>query len=70
VTISDESLLANIALHGLEQLIEMEFPTDIAKRIKGSMKRLGRIVGKVNIIRYADDFVVLCEEITVVQISR
>lgn len=63
-------LLANIALHGLEQHIDMEFSTDKGKRIKGSMKRFGRIVGKANIIRYADDFVVLCEELTVVQRCR
>ncbi|WP_052055713.1 group II intron maturase-specific domain-containing protein [Myxosarcina sp. GI1] len=55
-------LLANIALHGLEDLIKKSFP-----------RRQGRKDGKrwdsptPNIIRYADDFVVLHKEIEVIE---
>ena len=63
-------LLANIALHGLEQRIENEFPSDSGNRIRGSIKKFGKQVGKPNVIRYADDFVILCEEKAVVQRCR
>ncbi|MEP6489495.1 group II intron reverse transcriptase/maturase [Microcoleus vaginatus GB2-A3] len=63
-------LLANIALHGLEQRIEKEFPSYFSGAIKKSNSTFGKYVGKPNIIRYADDFVILCEEKTVVQRCR
>jgi Retron-type reverse transcriptase len=63
-------LLANIALHGLEKHIENEFPSAQSGWIKKSISRLGKQVGCPNIIRYADDFVILCEEKAVVQRCR
>ncbi len=63
-------LLANIALHGLEQRIEKEFPYDKGKHIRNSFSQFGKQVGRPNTIRYADDFVILCEEKAVVQRCR
>ena len=61
-------LLANIALHGLENHIAQAFPSNKMGYIKGSTRKYGRIdVSAPNVIRYADDFVVLCDEKTVVQ---
>ena len=47
-------LLANIALHGLETVIMAAFP----KRHRPA------------IIRFADDFVILCEDVSILQASR
>ncbi|WP_333167568.1 reverse transcriptase domain-containing protein [Microcoleus sp. Pol12B4] len=63
-------LLANIALHGLEQHIEKEFPHDTGNHIRNSISKFGKQVGNPNIIRYADDFVILCEAKIVVQRCR
>ncbi|MEL7038510.1 MAG: group II intron reverse transcriptase/maturase [Cyanobacteria bacterium J06592_8] len=52
-------LLANIALHGMEYRIK-EFAESI-KGIKANNRKA------LNLIRYADDFVILHEDITVVQ---
>ena len=52
-------LLANIALHGMEKRIKQ-----YAETLKGN-KRDNRYA--LNLIRYADDFVILHEDITVVQ---
>jgi RNA-directed DNA polymerase len=54
-------LLANIALHGMEERIKQAFPRRIAQ---------GGNVGNrqpPHLIRYADDFVILHEDLTVVQ---
>ena len=51
-------LLANIALHGMEERIKQ-----VAETLKGS-KRTNR--KSLSLIRYADDFVILHEDITVV----
>jgi RNA-directed DNA polymerase len=51
-------LLANIALQGMEQYIEQQFPA----RYLGKQGR-----GKAQLIRYADDFLVLHEEQGVIQ---
>ncbi len=63
-------LLANIALHGLEEKIN-----DFAKRIdyrdnKGNQLGWQRKVKSLNFIRYADDFVVLHENKSAVQGCR
>ena len=63
-------LLANIALHGLEQRIKKEFPHNKGNYIRKSISQFGKQVGSPNIIRYADDFVILCEEKAVVQRCR
>jgi len=55
-------LLANIALHGMEERIKQ-----FAETLPGS-KRDNRY--KLSLIRYADDFVILHEDITVVQKCR
>jgi RNA-directed DNA polymerase len=58
-------LLANVALHGMEERIRKEFPrrdtTINGKRVAYNAAQL---------IRYADDFVILHEDITVVQRCR
>jgi RNA-directed DNA polymerase len=58
-------LLANIALHGMEERIKKEFPKRDTS-IKG--KRI--TYNAAQLIRYADDFVILHEDITVVQRCR
>ncbi|MEG4508557.1 group II intron reverse transcriptase/maturase [Microcoleus sp. F6_B4] len=63
-------LLANIALHGLEQRIEKEFPFHSNGYLKKSISRFGKYVSYPNIIRYADDFVILCAEKALVQRCR
>ncbi len=55
-------LLANIALHGMENRITQAFP----KRI---VRIDGKYIGSINaahLIRYADDFVIMHEDITVI----
>ncbi len=54
-------LLANIALHGLETAVKKAFPQ--------SIRRNGQriIYGQPVVIRYADDFVVLHPDLTVIQ---
>ena len=56
-------LLANIALHGMENRINQAFPR---KRIMKGSKYLGWSSEAI-LIRYADDFVILHEDLTVVQ---
>jgi RNA-directed DNA polymerase len=63
-------LLANIALHGLEQHIEKQFPKDSFNRIRNSISLYGKKIGSPILIRYADDFVLLCEEKAIVQRCR
>ncbi|MCY7277116.1 MAG: group II intron reverse transcriptase/maturase [Phormidesmis sp. CAN_BIN44] len=56
-------LLANIALHGMEQRINQAFPK---KEIWSKNKVIGRR-NPAHFIRYADDFVILHEDLEVVQ---
>jgi RNA-directed DNA polymerase len=56
-------LLANIALHGMEERIKQIANTLPTPR--GRSKRGNR--GSLSLIRYADDFVILHEDLTVVQ---
>jgi RNA-directed DNA polymerase len=56
-------LLANIALHGMENRIIQAFPT---RKVYKKGKYAGLLTAP-NFIRYADDFVILHEDITVVQ---
>lgn len=56
-------LLANIALHGMEQRINQAFPK---KEIWSKNKRVG-YQNPAHLIRYADDFVIIHEELAVVQ---
>jgi RNA-directed DNA polymerase len=56
-------LLANIALHGMETRIRQAFPR---KRVYKKGKYIGGSSEAI-LIRYADDFVIIHEDITVVQ---
>jgi len=56
-------LLANIALHGMEQRINQAFPE---RGIWSKGKQVGR-QNAAHLIRYADDFVIIHEELAVVQ---
>ena len=60
-------LLANIALDGMEKALEKEFPSDKIGYIKNSVKRLGSRILRPILVRYADDFVVLCENLEVLK---
>jgi RNA-directed DNA polymerase len=60
-------LLANIALHGMEHRIKSEFPYMNAKSRETWFHKKGDNFFSPNLIRYADDFVILHEDITVVQ---
>ncbi len=55
-------LLANVALHGLEYRIKQAFPVRKVT-IGGKRKR----IATPDVIRYCDDFVILHEDLTVVQ---
>lgn len=55
-------LLANIALHGMEQAMNQAFPA-VQRKVNGVTTSRN----KVHVIRYADDFVVLHEDLNVVQ---
>ena len=63
-------LLANIALHGMENTLEEQFPSDKTGRIRLSKQKYGKIIRKPTLIRYADDFVILCENLTIVENCR
>ncbi len=56
-------LLANIALHGLEQHIQNNFPSDEKGRWIDYWKTYKKQFQSPRFIRYADDFVILCEEL-------
>jgi RNA-directed DNA polymerase len=59
-------LLANIALHGLEELIMGISPSIDMKRPDGTQMSVRDKVKSISLIRYADDFVVLHEQIEVI----
>lgn len=63
-------LLANIALHGIEERIKQDFPEMYPKSKETWFHKKGERFKPPNIIRYADDFVVLHEKKTVVQRCR
>jgi RNA-directed DNA polymerase len=60
-------LLANVALHGMEYRVNQFAKTLDMRNQKGYQISWQNKVGSLNIIRYADDFVILHEDITVVQ---
>ena len=59
-------LLANIALHGLETLIEQDFPANKSRKVRGSIQRFGYKISQPSFIRYADDFIVIHESRAVI----
>jgi RNA-directed DNA polymerase len=60
-------LLANIALHGMEERIKIEFPEMTHTMRTTWFHKKGTDFKSPSFIRYADDFVILHEDITVVQ---
>ena len=61
-------LLANIALHGMEERIKDFAKTLDIKKTKGTgQESWQKKIRSLSLIRYADDFVILHEDITVVQ---
>ncbi len=64
-------LLANIALHGMQNAIEEVYPAYSNGCIKGARRKFGRDdVSQPKLIRYADDFVLICDELSVVEECR
>ena len=63
-------LLANIALHGMEERINKEFPEMSHAGRETWFHKKGTKFMSPKLVRYADDFVILHEDITVVQRSR
>ncbi|KYC39394.1 hypothetical protein WA1_32205 [Scytonema hofmannii PCC 7110] len=63
-------LLANIALHGMEQRIQETFPRMSTTMRETWFHKKDTHFNPPNIIRYADDFVILHEDKTVVQRCR
>ena len=63
-------LLANIALHGMENRIKQTFPKMSHTMRETSYHKKGTDFKSPQLIRYADDFVILHEDITVVQGCR
>lgn len=63
-------LLANIALHGMEERIKQSAETIDLKDYRGRQQGKRDKRTSLSLIRYADDFVILHEDITVVQRCR
>lgn len=64
-------LLGNVSLDGLEERIDQAFPANKTGYISGAKRKYGREnVSAPRVIRYADDFVVLCDEKVVVEECR
>jgi RNA-directed DNA polymerase len=63
-------LLANIALHGMENRIKQAFPKMTHTMRKTWYHKKGTDFKSPQLIRYADDFVILHDDITVVQGCR
>ncbi|OZH54538.1 hypothetical protein AFK68_10295, partial [Hydrocoleum sp. CS-953] len=60
------ALLANIALHGMEEQLNQFARTIDLKNKKGHQQGWQDKVNSLNLVRYADDFVILHEDIKVV----
>ena len=60
-------LLANIALHGIEEKLNEFAQTLDIRNAKGHQTSWKTKISSLSFIRYADDFVVLHEDITVIQ---
>ncbi|MCY7334877.1 MAG: group II intron reverse transcriptase/maturase [Chamaesiphon sp.] len=60
-------LLANIALHGMEELIKGIAPSIDMKNSQGYQIYNRDKINSISLIRYADDFVVLHEDLEVIQ---
>jgi RNA-directed DNA polymerase len=60
-------LLANITLHGMEERIKQYAETIPARRKNGNTFSIRERRDSISLIRYADDFVIMHEDLTVVQ---
>jgi RNA-directed DNA polymerase len=63
-------LLANIALHGLEELIKGLAPNIDMKNYRGHEIGVNDKIQSISLIRYADDFVVLHENLEAIQMCK
>lgn len=63
-------LLANVALHGMEELIMGIAPSIDMKRPNGKQISVRDKLKSISLIRYADDFVVLHEQIEVIHLCK
>lgn len=64
-------LLANIALHGMELKLKESFPSDNRGRLRNCKKLYGKNdLLEPRLIRYADDFVILSENLNVLLRSK
>ena len=63
-------LLANIALHGIEELIKGLAPKFDMRRKDNTQLSVRDKLKSVSIIRYADDFLILHEDIDVINLCR
>jgi RNA-directed DNA polymerase len=63
-------LLANIALHGIEELIMGLAPKFEMKRTDGFIMGIRDKLKSISLIRYADDFVVLHEDYEVIKLCK
>ena len=63
-------LLANIALHGLEELINSLAPKFDMKNKGGTQLASRDKIKSISVIRYADDFVVLHESLEVIKLCK
>ncbi|MGB3760966.1 MAG: group II intron reverse transcriptase/maturase [Rivularia sp. (in: cyanobacteria)] len=63
-------LLANIALHGLEELINNLAPKFDMKNKGGTQLASRDKIKSISVIRYADDFVVLHESLEVIKLCK
>lgn len=61
-------LLGNVSLDGLEEHIAQAFPINKSGFISGAKRKYGREdVSAPRVVRYADDFVVICDERAVIE---
>jgi len=63
-------LLANVALHGIEELIMGLAPKFDMKRADNTQLSIRDKLKSISLIRYADDFVVLHEDIEVIKLCK
>ena len=63
-------LLANVALHGIEELIMGLAPKFDMKRADNTQMSVRDKLKSISLIRYADDFVVLHEDVEVIKLCK
>jgi RNA-directed DNA polymerase len=63
-------LLANVALHGIEELIMGLAPKFDMKRLDNTQLSVRDKLKSISLIRYADDFVILHEDLEVIKLCK